>query len=107
MALARSLAITKAPTAPGDAQKGEATPPKTATVDAVLIGYGLIFVAWAAAYGLWKWRRAIGFDIPAEVDMAVTGIAIGSGTKPLHDLISNLQKSKEKKEDPKETGGTV
>jgi hypothetical protein len=51
--------------------------------------------------------RAIGFDIPAEVDILVSGVAIGSGTKPLHDLISNLQKSKEQKENPKETGGTV
>jgi len=28
-------------------------------------------------------------------DILVTGLAIGSGTKPLHDLISNLQKSKD------------
>jgi hypothetical protein len=33
------------------------------------------------------------------VDILVTGLVIGSGTKPLHDLISNIQKSKENKED--------
>ena len=32
----------------------------------------------------------------------MTGLAIGGGTKPLHDLISNLQAAKEDKKDPKE-----
>ena len=51
--------------------------------------------------------QMIGFkDVPAFWDIAVTGLAIGSGTKPLHDLISNLQKAKENREDPPETGGT-
>jgi hypothetical protein len=51
--------------------------------------------------------QMVGFeDVPAFWDIAVTGIAIGSGTKPLHDLISNLQKAKENREDPPETGGT-
>src|SRR2546429_98649 len=66
MALARSLAFTKAPSAPADGQKGDATTPKTATVGAVLIGYGLIFVAWAAAYGLWKWRHPTPFHPGAD-----------------------------------------
>jgi hypothetical protein len=30
------------------------------------------------------------------VDILITGLAIGAGTKPLHDLISRLEKSKEK-----------
>lgn len=47
--------------------------------------------------------EGIGLDVPEWFDLAVTGLAIGSGTKPLHDLISNLQKAKEKKEDPAET----
>lgn len=36
-------------------------------------------------------------DIHPMVDIAITGLAIGAGTKPLHDLISYVQKSKEKK----------
>jgi len=36
-------------------------------------------------------------------DILITGLAVGSGTKPLHDLISNIQKSKEQSEDPPET----
>jgi hypothetical protein len=42
-----------------------------------------------SAQGLRRW-----------VDLLVTGLAVGGGTKPLHDLISNLQASKEAKKDP-------
>lgn len=38
--------------------------------------------------------------IAVWVDVAMTGIVVASGTKPLHDLISNLQETKEKKQDP-------
>jgi hypothetical protein len=49
----------------------------------------------------------VGFhDVRPFWDITVTGLAIGSGTKPLHDLISNIQKAKENREDPPETGGT-
>jgi len=34
--------------------------------------------------------------------IALTGLAVGSGTKPLHDLISDVQKAKEQREDPPE-----
>lgn len=50
----------------------------------------------------------IGFtSMRPSFDIAITGLAIGSGTKPLHDLISNLQKAKEQREDPRETGGAL
>jgi hypothetical protein len=35
------------------------------------------------------------------VDVLVTGLAVGAGTKPLHDLISNIKESKEGKQDKK------
>jgi hypothetical protein len=35
------------------------------------------------------------------IDILVTGLAIGAGTKPLHDLISNIKESKEGKQDKK------
>jgi hypothetical protein len=35
------------------------------------------------------------------VDAIVTGIVVGSGTKPLHDVISRVQKGKEQAEDPR------
>jgi hypothetical protein len=31
-----------------------------------------------------------------RVDVIITGLAVGAGTKPLHDLISRLEKSKDK-----------
>jgi len=43
--------------------------------------------------------RSVGLTgAPAWADIFVTGLAIGSGTKPLHDLISNLQQSSSQKE---------
>jgi hypothetical protein len=33
--------------------------------------------------------------VPVWVDIAITGLVIASGTKPLHDLVSYVQKSKE------------
>lgn len=38
-------------------------------------------------------------------DLLITGLVIGAGTKPLHDLVSGLEKSKENKKDPAVTGG--
>jgi hypothetical protein len=37
------------------------------------------------------------------LDVLLTGLAIGGGTKPLHDLISNLQAAKNNKKDPEQT----
>jgi hypothetical protein len=34
------------------------------------------------------------------LDLLVTGLAIGGGTKPLHDLIQNIQEAKNEKKDP-------
>jgi hypothetical protein len=38
------------------------------------------------------------------IDILVTGLAVGAGTKPLHDLISNIKESKEDKQDKKPGG---
>jgi hypothetical protein len=43
--------------------------------------------------------HAVGVHAPVPVDLAVTGVGIGSGTKPLHDLIGNLAATKQKKQD--------
>jgi hypothetical protein len=42
---------------------------------------------------------------PVGLDVLLTGLVIGSGTKPLHDLVTRVQRSKEKAEDPPETRG--
>ena len=48
--------------------------------------------------------HAIGLTkAPIWLDVLVTGLAIGSGTKPLHDLISNMQQSSGEKEQPATT----
>ena len=39
------------------------------------------------------------------LDLAITGLVVGAGTKPLHDLVSRLEKAKEKDADPPETNG--
>ena len=39
--------------------------------------------------------RAIGVtSAPLWIDITVTGLAVGAGTKPLHDLISRIEKAK-------------
>lgn len=53
----------------------------------------------AANYGLLI-LTLIGIDNPNEwMDVSVTALAVGGGTKPLHDLITNIQKKKEESED--------
>jgi hypothetical protein len=50
--------------------------------------------------GSWKGGPFSAQGLRRWVDLLVTGLAVGGGTKPLHDLISNLQASKEAKKDP-------
>lgn len=53
-------------------------------------------------FGLYM-LKLVGFTgVPEQVDIVISGLAVGSGTKPLHDLISNVQKSVEQREDPPE-----
>lgn len=44
------------------------------------------------------WGTAAG--VRHALDLLVTGLAIGGGTKPLHDLIQNIQEAKNDKKDP-------
>jgi hypothetical protein len=46
---------------------------------------------------------ATGSAIDPRVDVLITGLLIGSGSKPLHDLITNIQVKKDKETDPPET----
>jgi hypothetical protein len=49
-------------------------------------------------------RITAGLGSPAglrhALDLLVTGLAVGGGTKPLHDLIQNIQEAKNDKKDP-------
>jgi hypothetical protein len=56
-----------------------------------------------AADGTWAVGILSATGIRHMLDLLVTGLAIGGGTKPLHDLISNLQAAKISKKDPSQT----
>jgi len=56
-----------------------------------------------AADGTWTAGIGNAAGIRHMLDLLVTGLAIGGGTKPLHDLISNLQATKTSKKDPSQT----
>jgi hypothetical protein len=43
---------------------------------------------------------------PFWADLLVTGLVVGAGTKPLHDLVSNIEQKKDGKKDPPQVGGT-
>lgn len=62
----------------------------------------LLGIIIAAVVGLGLLHTVGVRGAPRLVDVVVTGLAIGGGTKPLHDLISNLQASKDSKSDPAE-----
>jgi hypothetical protein len=49
--------------------------------------------------------HAVGMSAGVLPDVIVTGLAVGAGTKPLHDLISDLRESADQKPDPQETSG--
>jgi hypothetical protein len=55
------------------------------------------------ADGSWTSGIRSAAGIRHMIDLLVTGLAIGGGTKPLHDLISNLQAAKIQKKDPSQT----
>jgi hypothetical protein len=65
------------------------------------IAVGLATVA-SASGGLYLLHSSAGdgwHGIPVWIDAIITGVVVGSGTKPLHDVISKVQKNKEKSED--------
>ena len=100
---ARNLAFTTM-TTPAEIQSAAAAQAlvnqirRNATVFAWGVASFLGMVA-AGSFGIFL-VAACGFDIPEFWDIALTGLAVGSGTKPLHDLIGNLQKAGNEKADP-------
>jgi hypothetical protein len=74
----------------------------TATLWAIASMLGMIVAGWL---GLLLLHAVQAPHAPRWFDIIVTGIVVGGGTKPLHDLIENVQKSKEKKENPSGVSG--
>ena len=71
------------------------------------------FVSWgittgaaaviSTASGFYLLRGLSGPDwagVPIWMDAVITGIVVGSGTKPIHDVISRVQRGKEQSENP-------
>lgn len=85
--------------APGNLTEGlSATEAKTVEAaylkaDRATVALGVTTILGVLAsflFGLY-FLRSVGISASRTVDVAVTGITIGAGTKPLHDLISSLQ----------------
>ena len=57
--------------------------------------------------GLFLLRGIGAAGVPVFLDIFVTGVAIGGGSKALHDLIKSVQVTKESKQDPPEAGGAA
>jgi hypothetical protein len=48
--------------------------------------------------------KAVGVQGAVDwLDILITGIALGGGTKALHDLLSNITEAKTDRQDPSET----
>ena len=69
----------------------------------------VIAMIGAASLGVFLLRSIVvppaGKDPNRFVDLLVTGLVVGAGTKPLHDLTSRIQVSKDKAQDPADAQG--
>lgn len=72
----------------------------TATLWALASMLGMILSGWLGLLLLDALRAP---NAPRWLDIIVTGLIVGGGTKGLHDLISNIQASKERKQSPDES----
>jgi hypothetical protein len=69
----------------------------------VAVGLAALLAMVASGYVGFFLLHLLGLgNAGGTLDLLVTGLAVGAGTKPLHDVISNLSKAKESKQDPKE-----
>lgn len=86
----------KAPKAPLERLNNGAEKTVTASylkADRATVALGVATILGVMAsflFGLY-FLRSVGISASHTVDVAVTGMTIGAGTKPLHDLISSLQ----------------
>lgn len=84
------LPLWKLPAGLGADEKARAAQVKADRSKAVLGLATLAGVAASAGFGLY-FLSAVGMAIPRMPDIFFTGLIIGAGTKPLHDLITSLQ----------------
>src|SRR5262249_8541398 len=88
-----ALAMNPHPTRDLEAGNSQAVLERTRK-NRTVISWGIASALGMLACGAFGIRllQATGFNVPVFWDIAITGLAVGSGTKPLHDLIDNLQK---------------
>jgi hypothetical protein len=74
---------------------------RTIVVWGLATGFATLLSAWGGFYLLHMLSANPSWDaVPGWVDALVTGLVVGSGTKPLHDVLTRVQKTKERAEDP-------
>jgi hypothetical protein len=74
---------------------------RTIVVWGLATGFATLLSAGGGFYLLHMLSASPTWDaVPAWVDALVTGLVVGSDTKPLHDVLSRVQKTKERAEDP-------
>lgn len=108
----RSLALAQAYAAAPDATQAfvEAAARWQRVVDEIrantaLYAWGVATALGALAsgfLGLYLMQAVGAKAVPNWLDVVVTGLIVGGGSKGLHDLISKIEKSKESSEDPPE-----
>ena len=60
-----------------------------------------VVALFASAYLKLYFLRVIGLPAaPRFMDILITGLVVGAGTKPLHDLITRIETAKNKAQDP-------
>lgn len=107
----RDLAVVNALMKPGDLPAATKAAQTQRNVDQIranltLLMWGvnsMLAMLASGLLGLYLLKTVGMTNVPTLVDIAVTGLAIGAGTKPLHDLISNISASKTSKQDPSQT----
>jgi hypothetical protein len=97
----RHPAVSLADVAAAKAKMERARANRTVVVWGLATGLATLISAWGGFYLLHMLSASPDWDlVPRWVDALVTGLVVGSGTKPLHDVLSKVQKSKESAEDP-------
>lgn len=107
----RDEKVAKAIENPGDPAKAIEAAKAQRVVDQIRANLTLLLWGSSAAlamvasgyFGLYLLKGVGVNGSSLWLDIIVTGLAIGGGTKPLHDLIGNISASKKAKEDPAET----
>jgi len=75
-----------------------------ANTTVLLFGTSALLAMLACGYLKAGFMQTVGVTgLTVWIEVLLTGLVVGGGTKSLHDLISNLQAAKEDKKDPKET----